>query len=204
MRQFSILNMNLCASVRSKVRGSAAFRLAPDDKFLQRRQPFGLDRRRLEAGEAGLIEPCGGVVGGGRAGFAPALVIAPVGNHRREESVAVAGLRMRGAKNGQWWEDFVHRSLANNSVAYTEKPEIGIFMKEWISLYESKSGERGIFNRRSAIKQAKLTGRRETDGIDFGTNPCGEILLRPNQFCNLSEVVIREGDTLDRLKEKVK
>lgn len=130
-----------------------------------------------------------------------------VGGVRRSALISLSNLsdeRMRGAKNGQWWEDFVHRSLANNSVAYTEKPEIGIFMKEWMSLYESKSGERGIFNRVSANKQAKKTGRRETEGWDFGTNPCGEILLRPNEFCNLSEVVAREGDTLERLKEKVK
>jgi intein/homing endonuclease len=87
--------------------------------------------------------------------------------------------RMRGAKNGQWWEEHVHRALANNSVAYTEKPEIGIFMKEWLSLYDSKSGERGIFNRVAATKQAKRNGRRETDGIELGVNPCltGETLV---------------------------
>jgi ribonucleoside-triphosphate reductase len=133
--------------------------------------------------------------------------IVVVGGVRRSALISLSNLsdeRMRSAKNGQWWVDYQHRSLANNSVAYTEKPEIGVFMKEWLSLYDSKSGERGIFNRVSAVKQAKLTGRRETDDIAFGTNPCGEILLRPNEFCNLSEVIIRDGDTLDRLKEKVK
>ena len=112
--------------------------------------------------------------------------------------------RMRNAKMGQWWEEYVHRALANNSVAYTEKPEIGIFMKEWSSLYDSKSGERGIFNRVSAQRQSASTGRRESQGYDFGTNPCGEIILRPNEFCNLTEVVIRDGDTIERLCEKVK
>lgn len=133
--------------------------------------------------------------------------IVVVGGVRRSALISLSNLsdeRMRSAKNGQWWEGYVHRALANNSVAYTEKPDIGVFMKEWLSLYESKSGERGLFNRVSAIKQAKMTGRRETDGIEFGTNPCGEILLRPNEFCNLSEVVIRNGDSLERLKEKVK
>jgi ribonucleoside-diphosphate reductase alpha chain len=133
--------------------------------------------------------------------------IVVVGGVRRSALISLSNLsdeRMRAAKNGQWWEDYVHRALANNSVAYTEKPDIGVFMKEWVSLYESKSGERGIFNRVSAVKQAKVTGRREYEGIDFGTNPCGEILLRPNEFCNLSEIVARSGDTLDRLKEKVK
>jgi hypothetical protein len=112
--------------------------------------------------------------------------------------------RMRNAKNGQWWEEYVHRALANNSVAYTEKPEIGIFMKEWLSLYDSKSGERGIFNRVAATKQAKKTGRREIDGIELGLNPCSEILLRSKEFCNLSEVIVRNGDTLEQLCEKVR
>ena len=133
--------------------------------------------------------------------------IVVVGGVRRSALISLSNLsddRMRAAKNGQWWVDYVHRSLANNSVAYTEKPEIGVFMKEWLSLYDSKSGERGIFNRISAIKQSKSTGRRETDGFDFGTNPCGEIILRPNEFCNLTEVIVRDGDTLDKLKEKVR
>jgi ribonucleoside-triphosphate reductase len=133
--------------------------------------------------------------------------IVVVGGVRRSALISLSNLsdtRMQNAKNGQWWVDYQHRALANNSVAYTEKPEIGVFMKEWLSLYDSKSGERGIFNRVSANKQAKATGRRETDGIEFGTNPCGEILLRPNEFCNLSEVIIRDGDTLERLIDKVR
>ena len=133
--------------------------------------------------------------------------IVVVGGVRRSALISLSNLsddRMRAAKNGQWWVDNGLRALANNSVAYTEKPEIGIFMKEWLSLYESKSGERGIFNRVSAVKQSKATGRRDTEGYEYGTNPCGEIILRPNEFCNLSEVIIRADDTLETLKEKVK
>jgi ribonucleoside-triphosphate reductase (thioredoxin) len=89
---------------------------------------------------------------------------------------------MRNYKNGQWWVDEKQRALANISAAYTEKPDIGIFMKEWQALYESKSGERGIFNRVSARKQAEACGRRDTNH-DFGTNPCGEIILRPFGYC---------------------
>lgn len=128
-----------------------------------------------------------------------------VGGVRRSALISLSNLsdeRMRNAKNGQWWEDQVQRALANNSVAYTEKPEIEIFMKEWLALIESKSGERGIFNRVAAQKQAVLTGRRD-GSYSFGTNPCGEIILRPQEFCNLSEVVIRSEDTLEDLKKKV-
>jgi hypothetical protein len=110
---------------------------------------------------------------------------------------------MRGAKNGQWWVDDAHRALANNSAAYTEKPDIGAFMKEWLSLYDSKSGERGIVNRVAAIKKVKSLGDRRKSNYDFGTNPCGEIILRPNEFCNLTEVVIREQDTLETLLAKI-
>ena len=129
-----------------------------------------------------------------------------VGGVRRSALISLSNLtdeRMRNAKNGHWWETEAQRALANNSAAYTEKPDIGIFMREWLSLYDSKSGERGIFNRVSAIKKAKENGRREHEGYDFGTNPCGEIILRPNGLCNLTEVVVREGDTLETLKEKV-
>jgi ribonucleoside-diphosphate reductase alpha chain len=111
---------------------------------------------------------------------------------------------MRNAKNGAWWESDVQRALANNSVAYTEKPDIGIFLKEWTTLYESKSGERGIFNRVAATKKASSNGRRDVDGFEYGTNPCGEIILRSKGLCNLSEIVIRENDTLANLKEKVR
>lgn len=132
--------------------------------------------------------------------------IVVVGGVRRSALISLSNLtdeRMRGAKAGQWWVENQQRALANNSAAYTEKPDIGIFMKEWHSLYESKSGERGIFNRVGAIKKAKEGGRREWEGIDFGTNPCGEILLRPSGLCNLSEVVIRPDDDLESLKAKV-
>jgi ribonucleoside-diphosphate reductase alpha chain len=110
---------------------------------------------------------------------------------------------MRHAKAGRWWESNVQRALANNSACYTEKPDTGIFMEEWKSLYESKSGERGMFNRQAAKSQAAKNGRRDPD-FDFGTNPCSEIILRDREFCNLSEVVVRENDTPETLKEKVK
>lgn len=131
--------------------------------------------------------------------------IVVVGGVRRSALISLSNLtdeRMRNAKNGQWWESEPQRALANNSVAYTEKPDIGIFMKEWHTLYESKSGERGIFNRVAARKQAEKTGRRDATH-DFGTNPCGEILLRSCGFCNLTEVVARAGDSLEDLKRKV-
>jgi len=128
-----------------------------------------------------------------------------VGGVRRSALISLSNLtdeRMRNAKNGAWWESSGHRALANNSVAYTEKPDIGIFMKEWHALYESKSGERGVFNRVSARKQAEATGRRDIDH-EFGTNPCGEIILRPFGFCNLTEVVVRHGDDIETLRRKV-
>lgn len=130
-----------------------------------------------------------------------------VGGVRRSALISLSNLsddRMRHAKGGQWWIDHPERALANNSVSYTEKPEIGAFMEEWLSLYNSKSGERGIFNRWAAKRKVKALGadRRNPDH-DFGANPCGEIILRPAGFCNLTEVVIRDGDSLERLKEKV-
>ena len=134
-----------------------------------------------------------------------------VGGVRRSALISLSNLnddQMRHAKSGQWWDEpgikrEGQRALANNSVAYKEKPEMGTFMREWLSLYESHSGERGIFNRQAAIKQAAKNGRRDTDH-DFGCNPCSEIILRPYQFCNLSEVVVRESDTVETLREKVK
>jgi ribonucleoside-diphosphate reductase alpha chain len=110
---------------------------------------------------------------------------------------------MQRAKNGYWWDDAPHRALANNSACYTERPDVGIFLSEWTSLFESKSGERGIFNRVAATKQAIHSGRRSTDGHEYGTNPCGEIILRSNGLCNLSEVVVRSTDTIDILRRKV-
>ena len=129
-----------------------------------------------------------------------------VGGVRRSALISLSNLnddQMRHAKAGMWWEHEGQRALANNSVAYKEKPQMGTFMREWLALYESKSGERGIFNRQSAKMQASKNGRRDTDH-DFGCNPCSEIILRPYQFCNLSEVVVRATDTVDTLKEKVR
>ena len=129
-----------------------------------------------------------------------------VGGVRRSALISLSNLnddQMRHAKAGQWWENEGQRALANNSVAYKEKPQMGTFMREWLSLYDSKSGERGIFNRASAKQQAAKNGRRDTDH-DFGCNPCSEIILRPYQFCNLSEVVVRATDTIADLTEKVK
>jgi len=130
-----------------------------------------------------------------------------VGGVRRSALISLSNLsddRMRHAKSGQWWNDNGQRALANNSACYTEKPDIGIFMDEWKALYESKSGERGIFNRESANKQADRNGRRTIEGHEFGTNPCSEIILRSREFCNLSEVVVRPTDTRETLKEKVR
>lgn len=129
-----------------------------------------------------------------------------VGGVRRSALLSLSNLsddRMRHAKMGQWYIIEPQRALSNNSVAYTEKPEIGQFIQEWLALYESKSGERGIMNRIAAKKKAKSLERRKYQDIDFGTNPCGEIALRPDEFCNLTEIVIRENDTLETLKKKV-
>ena len=128
-----------------------------------------------------------------------------VGGVRRSALISLSNLsddRMRHAKTGQWWNAEPQRALANNSACYTEKPDIGTFMDEWKALYESKSGERGIFNRESAQQQAGKNGRRNTEH-DFGTNPCSEIILRSREFCNLSEVVVRPTDTRESLKKKV-
>ena len=129
-----------------------------------------------------------------------------VGGVRRSAMISLSNLsddRMRHAKSGQWWEKNGQRALANNSVAYTEKPDMETFLREWTSLVESKSGERGIFSRPASKKQAAKNGRRDTN-YEFGTNPCSEIILRPQQFCNLSEVVVRATDTLEDLERKVR
>ena len=131
--------------------------------------------------------------------------IVVVGGVRRSALISLSNLsddRMRGAKNGQWWVIEPQRALANNSAAYTERPGMELFMKEWLSLIESKSGERGIFNRRAAINKAIESGRRDHTKI-VGTNPCAEITLRSAGVCNLSEVVIRKDDTLEDLMKKV-
>ena len=128
-----------------------------------------------------------------------------VGGVRRSAMISLSDLnddKMRHAKTGQWWTDNPQRALANNSAVYEQKPDVGQFMNEWISLYQSHSGERGIFNREAAIKQSARNGRRDSE-YEFGTNPCSEIILRPYQFCNLSEVVVREADTIYELERKV-
>jgi len=131
--------------------------------------------------------------------------IVVVGGVRRSAMISLSNLsdiRMRHAKTGQWWETAPHMALSNNSVVYTDKPDSETFLREWTSLVESKSGERGIFNRVSAQYQAKRNGRRDPN-YDFGTNPCSEIILRPYQFCNLTEVVVRKDDTRKSLQKKI-
>jgi ribonucleoside-diphosphate reductase alpha chain len=129
-----------------------------------------------------------------------------VGGVRRSAMISLSNLsddRMRHAKSGAWWENDPQRALANNSVSYTEKPDAVSFMREWMALVESGSGERGVFNRQASKKQAEKNGRRDPN-YEFGTNPCSEIILRPNQFCNLTEVVIRATDSLKDLERKVR
>jgi ribonucleoside-triphosphate reductase len=132
--------------------------------------------------------------------------IVVVGGVRRSALISLSDLsddRMRVAKSGDWWKENVQRALANNSFVAKEKPDVGLFMREWLSLYESRSGERGIFSRTASKKQAEKFGRRDPDH-DFGTNPCSEIILRSREFCNLTEVVVRGDDTPESLKRKVK
>ena len=129
-----------------------------------------------------------------------------VGGVRRSALICLSNLtdeRLRTAKSGNWWDNFGWRANANISVAYTEMPDMAIFMREWYALYESKSGERGIFNRFGARARARTGGRRDPS-FEFGTNPCGEIVLRPKQFCNLSEVVVRASDGEGDIERKVK
>ena len=129
-----------------------------------------------------------------------------VGGVRRSAMISLSNLsddRMRHAKSGAWWENDPQRALANNSVSYTEKPDALSFMREWMALVESGSGERGIFNRQASKRQAAKNGRRESN-FEFGTNPCSEIILRPYQFCNLTECVVRATDTLEDLERKVR
>lgn len=129
-----------------------------------------------------------------------------VGGVRRSAMISLSNLsdqRMRHAKSGSWWENEGQRALSNNSVCYTEKPDMETFLREWLALVESKSGERGLFSRVAAESHVARNGRREL-GYEWGTNPCSEIILRPYQFCNLSEVVVREQDDLESLKRKVR
>ena len=131
--------------------------------------------------------------------------IVVVGGVRRSALISLSNLtdkRMREAKMGAWYNEYAYRGLANNSVAYTEKPDMEVFMEEWLSLVKSKSGERGIFNRVASQNQAIKQGR-EPD-LNYGTNPCSEIILRDKQFCNLTEVVVRSNDTKESLKNKIR
>ena len=133
--------------------------------------------------------------------------IVVVGGVRRSALISLSNLtdeRMRKAKSGQWWIETPHRALANNSVVYTEPPDVNIFLKEWLSLIESKSGERGIANRNALKKQVKRLGDRRDPDHDFLLNPCAEIILRDREFCNLSEIIVREHDTEKTIKEKVR
>lgn len=133
--------------------------------------------------------------------------IVVVGGVRRSALISLSNLtdeRMRDAKTGAWWNENPQRALANNSVAYKEKPEIGVFMDEWVSLYKSKSGERGIFNREAAKKTVAKLGDRRDPNHDWGTNPCSEILLRDCEFCNLSTVIIRKEDTKESIARKIR
>jgi ribonucleoside-diphosphate reductase alpha chain len=129
-----------------------------------------------------------------------------VGGVRRSAMISLSNLsddRMRRAKSGQWWNTHKHRALSNNSAVYTEKPEAGMFMEEWLAIYQSKSGERGIFSRSTAKKRVEAIGRRDHNH-EFGMNPCGEIVLRPCGFCNLTEVVVRADDTEESIARKVR
>jgi ribonucleoside-diphosphate reductase alpha chain len=133
--------------------------------------------------------------------------IVVVGGVRRSALISLSNLaddRMRDSKTGAWWEANPQRALANNSAVYTERPEIGMFMEEWLSLYKSKSGERGLFNRDAAKKTVEKLGDRRDATYEFGTNPCSEIILRDRQFCNLTEVIIRSDDTKESLLRKIR
>lgn len=129
-----------------------------------------------------------------------------VGGVRRSALISLSDLgdtRLQSAKNGSWWDLEPQRALANNSAVYNEKPPMEAFLNEWSNLYGSKSGERGIFNQVASRKQVIKSGRRDPEHT-FGTNPCGEIILRPNGLCNLSEVIVRPKDSLDDLRRKVR
>lgn len=137
--------------------------------------------------------------------------IVVVGGVRRSALISLSNLtdeQMRHAKSGQWWENHGQRALANNSVNYKEKPDVGTFMREWLALYESKSGERGIYNSSAAKRQVQKLNVgdqiRRVPRDDYGTNPCSEIILRSRETCNLSEVVVRKDDVIESLKNKVK
>ena len=129
-----------------------------------------------------------------------------VGGVRRSALISLSNLSddlLRSSKSGDWQHNHSYRSYANNSAVYKAVPNMNVFMKEWHSLYESRSGERGMFSRAAAKAQVAVNGRRDPEH-EFGTNPCCEIILRPNQFCNLTEVVVKKNDTEKTIKKKVK
>lgn len=184
------------AGARLKTFGGRASGPKPLDDLFR----FSVDTFRRAAGRKLTSIECHDIV----CKIAEVVV---VGGVRRSALISLSNLtdeRMRDAKTGAWWEANPQRALANNSVVYKEKPEIGTFMEEWVSLYKSKSGERGIFNRDACQKTVAKLGDRRDASYEFGTNPCSEIILRDRQFCNLTEVIVRTNDTLENLARKVK
>jgi ribonucleoside-triphosphate reductase len=184
------------AGARLKVFGGRASGPRPLDELFK----FTVETFRKAAGRKLTSIECHDIV-------CKIAEIVVVGGVRRSALISLSNLtdeRMRDAKSGAWWEANPQRALSNNSVAYKEKPDIGIFMEEWLSLYKSKSGERGIFNRDAAQKGAARLGDRRDASYEFGTNPCSEIILRDREFCNLTEVVVRENDTEESLMRKVR
>lgn len=184
------------AGARLKTFGGRASGPAPLDDLFK----FTIDTFKKAAGRKLTSIECHDII-------CKVAEIVVVGGVRRSALISLSNLtdeRMREAKSGAWWNDNPQRALANNSVAYKEKPEIGTFMEEWLSLYKSKSGERGIFNRSATQKTVAKLGDRRNPSYEFGTNPCSEIILRDREFCNLSEVVVRSDDTLASLQRKVR
>ena len=184
------------AGARLKTFGGRASGPKPLDDLFR----FSVDTFRRAAGRKLTSIECHDIV----CKIAEVVV---VGGVRRSALISLSNLtdeRMRDAKTGAWWEANPQRALANNSVVYKEKPEIGTFMEEWVSLYKSKSGERGIFNRDACQKTVAKLGDRRDATYEFGTNPCSEIILRDRQFCNLTEVIVRDTDTLESLQRKVR
>jgi ribonucleoside-triphosphate reductase len=184
------------AGARLKTFGGRASGPKPLDDLFR----FSVDTFRRAAGRKLTSIECHDIV----CKIAEVVV---VGGVRRSALISLSNLtdeRMRDAKTGAWWEANPQRALANNSVVYKEKPEIGTFMEEWVSLYKSKSGERGIFNRDACQKTVAKLGDRRDASYEFGTNPCSEIILRDREFCNLTEVIVRPNDTMETLARKVR
>jgi len=184
------------AGARLKTFGGRASGPKPLDDLFR----FSVDTFRRAAGRKLTSIECHDIV-------CKVAEVVVVGGVRRSALISLSNLtdeRMRDAKTGAWWEANPQRALANNSVVYKEKPEIGTFMEEWVSLYKSKSGERGIFNRDACQKTVAKLGDRRDASYEFGTNPCSEIILRDRQFCNLTEVIVRANDTMESLQRKVR